>query len=68
MHFYVDLSIYLWISMYLFVDRTAFVCGSLHTSARIYEIYEAWLNLEIRFFNLDRSLANQMHFKVLASD
>jgi len=34
-HFDVDLSICLWIFIYLFVDRTAFVCGSLHTSMSI---------------------------------
>jgi len=45
MHFYVDLSICLCIYLFLFVDHTAFACGSRHTCARIYETPLAWLNL-----------------------
>jgi len=35
MHFYVYLSIGLWIYMYLFVDCTEFACGLLHTVLRL---------------------------------
>jgi len=43
MHFYVDLSICLWIYMYISVDCTAFVCASLHICAQIHETPLLWL-------------------------
>jgi len=45
--------------MYLFVDRTAFVCGFLHTCARIYETLLTAQTASV-FFNMDVSVANQM--------
>jgi len=66
-HFYVDLSICLCIYMYLFVDNAAFVCGSLHICARIYETPHANSTRKCVFFNIDPSLANQMSPSLLTN-
>jgi len=61
MHFYVDLTLGLWIYMYLLVDRNACVYGTLHTRARIFETPLPWLNYKSRvFLNIELSVANQM--------
>jgi len=50
MHFYVGLSICLWIYMHLFVDRTAFVCGSRHICALVFENPLPWHQSANAFF------------------